>query len=236
MFTKEQAIKNLDKVIANIESARLSLNAHHIVQLVAISKYNTADDIRTLYACGQRAFGENKVQDLKEKSEILVDLPISWHFVGRLQTNKMNQLIDLNPTLMHSLESIEMANELDKRLKVKNKQMKCLLQINSAKEDTKAGVMPELAIQTYRQIKSSFSNIDLIGVMSIGAHTQDSQIIKQSFIETQKIFNELKKEDGATICSMGMSGDYEIAIKQGSNMIRIGSLLFKEDKQCLPKK
>lgn len=225
---KNQAIKNLDEIITNIESARLSVNAHHIVQLVAISKYNTTDDIKTLYECGQRAFGENKVQDLKEKSETLADLPISWHFVGRLQTNKINQLIDLNPVLMHSLESIEMAEELDKRLKVKNKTMNCLLQINSAKEDTKAGVMPEIALQTYKAIKENFSNINLCGVMSIGAHTEDVNVIKQSFITTKAIFDILKN-DGATICSMGMSGDYKLAIELGSNLIRVGSAIFKEN-------
>ncbi|MEJ5168010.1 MAG: YggS family pyridoxal phosphate-dependent enzyme [Arcobacteraceae bacterium] len=225
---KNQAIKNLDEIITNIESARLSLDAHHIVQLVAISKYNTADDIKTLYKCGQRAFGENKVQDLKEKLEILTDLPISWHFVGRLQTNKINQLIDLNPVLMHSLESVEMAEELDKRLKVKNKTMNCLLQINSAKEDTKAGVMPEVAIQTYKNIKENFSNINLCGVMSIGAHTDDENIIKQSFKTTKEVF-DLLKNDGATICSMGMSGDYKLAIELGSNLIRVGSAVFKEN-------
>lgn len=225
---KNQAIKNLDEIITNIESARLSLNAHHIVQLVAISKYNTADDIKTLYACGQRAFGENKVQDLKEKSDILSDLPISWHFVGRLQTNKINQLIDLDPVLMHSLEGIEMAEELDKRLKVKNKTMNCLLQINSAKEDTKAGVMPEVAVQTYKTIKENFSNINLCGVMSIGAHTEDEETIKQSFETTKQIF-DLLQNDGATICSMGMSGDYKLAIELGSNLIRVGSAVFKEN-------
>lgn len=227
-MNENQAIKNLDEIITNIESSRLSLNAHHIVQLVAISKYNTADDIKTLYKCGQRAFGENKVQDLKEKSEILADLPISWHFVGRLQTNKINQLIDLNPVLMHSLESVEMAKELDKRLKVKNKTMNCLLQINSAKEDTKAGVMPQLALETYKNIKKTLSNINLCGVMSIGAHTEDENVIKQSFKTTKEIF-DLLKNDGATICSMGMSGDYKLAIELGSNLIRVGSAIFKEN-------
>jgi PLP dependent protein len=225
-MTKEKAIKNLDNVITNIEKARLKLDDHHIVQLVAISKYSTADEIKTLYESGQRAFGENKVQDLKEKSTILDDFPIQWHFVGRLQTNKINQLIDLNPSLMHSLDSYEMANELDKRLKAKNKTMKCLMQINSAKEESKAGVEPENAIEIYKKIKTDFSNIVLVGVMSIGAHCDDESIIKESFTTTKDIFNALINE-GAVICSMGMSGDYEMAIEHGSNLIRVGSALFK---------
>ncbi|QOG13180.1 YggS family pyridoxal phosphate-dependent enzyme [Arcobacter sp. FWKO B] len=226
-MTKEQSVKNLDEIITKIESARLKCNAHHIVSLVGISKYNTADDIKTLYLSGQRAFGENKVQDLKEKSSQLNDYPISWHFVGRLQTNKINQLIDLAPVLMHSLEDYDLANELDKRLKIKNKKMKCLLQINSAKEESKAGVMPEVAVETYKKIKQDFTNIELIGVMSIGAHSDDKELIKKSFITTKNIFDTLKN-DGATICSMGMSSDYELAIELGSNMVRIGSSLFKD--------
>ncbi len=87
-MTKENAILNLDKIITDIEKARLQLSDHHIVQLIAISKYSTAKDIKTLYNCGQRAFGENKVQDLKAKQEELKDLPISWHFVGTLQKIK----------------------------------------------------------------------------------------------------------------------------------------------------
>ncbi len=107
-MNKEQAVYNLDEVISKAEAARLSLSDHHIVKIVAISKYNTQEDIQTLYEAGQRAFGENKVQDLKEKSVNLDDTPIEWHFVGRLQKNKINNLIDLNPSLMHSLDSLEL--------------------------------------------------------------------------------------------------------------------------------
>ncbi len=102
--------------------------------------------------------------------------------------------------------------------------MNCLLQINSAKEDSKSGVMPEVAIKVYNQIQEQCPNINLKGVMSIGAHSTDTKIIKESFITTHNIFKECT---GATICSMGMSGDFELAIKCGSNMIRVGSALFK---------
>ena len=224
MLSKEKAIQNLDKVIAKIESSRLQLSDHHIVQLVAISKYSNSDDIKTLYEAGQRSFGENKVQDLKEKSAILKDYPISWHFVGRLQKNKINNLIDLNPTLMHSLDSLELAAELDKRLKAKNKTMNCLLQINSAKEDSKAGVMPEDAIEIYKQIQQTYTNIKLKGVMSIGAHSDDRDLIKKSFEITKAIYD---KCEGASICSMGMSNDFDLAISCGANMVRVGSALFK---------
>ena len=224
MLDKKQAIKNLDKVIKKIEFSRLQLNDHHIVQLVAVSKYSTTQDIETLYQAGQRAFGENKVQDLKLKSQELENHPISWHFIGTLQKNKINNLIDLNPTLMHSLDSLDLAQELDKKLKNKNKFMNCLLQINSAKEDTKSGVNPDEAIEIYKEITQKYTNIQLKGVMSIGAMSKDKELIKQSFLTTKTIFD---KCPNATICSMGMSSDFDLAISCGSNMIRVGSALFK---------
>lgn len=224
MLSKEKAIQNLDEVITKIEFSRLQLSDHHIVQLVAVSKYSDVDDIGTLYEAGQRAFGENKVQDLKEKSSALDEYPISWHFVGTLQKNKINNLIDLNPSLMHSLDSLELAEELDKKLKVKDKTMNCLLQVNSAKEQSKSGVMPEVAVETYKRISEKYTNIKLKGVMSIGAHSEDRKVIKESFETTKSIYD---KCPGATICSMGMSSDFDLAISSGANMIRVGSKLFQ---------
>lgn len=223
---KSKAIENLDKLISKVEAARLRISDHHIVKIVGISKYSTSLDIKTLYEAGQRAFGENRVQDLKQKSEDLESLPLEWHFVGRLQNNKINNLIDLNPTLMHSLDSIELAQELNQKLEQKQKTMACLLQINSAKEESKAGVMPEDAVKIYKEIFNNFPYIKLKGVMSIGAHVEDREVIKNSFLTTKSIFDELK-EYGAKYCSMGMSGDFELAISCGSNMIRVGSTLFK---------
>lgn len=223
-MTQNQAIDNLDKIITKIEFSRLQVNDHHIVQLVAISKYSTVEDIKILYDAGQRAFGENKVQDLKEKQELLKELPIAWHFVGSLQKNKINNLIDCNPTLMHSLDSLDLAVELDKKLKAKNKTMRCLLQINSAYEETKSGVDPKEAVTIYKEIEEKYTNIKLQGVMSIGAHSDDKEEILKSFQTTKDIFSQCPN---ATICSMGMSGDFELAITNGSNMIRVGSALFK---------
>lgn len=222
----KKAVGNLDKLISKVEAARLRVSEHHIVKIIGISKYSEANDVATLYKAGQRAFGENKVQDLKAKSEELDELPLEWHFVGRLQKNKINNLIDLKPTLMHSLDSLELALELNKKLEAKNRTMSCLLQINSAKEDSKTGVMPEDAIKIYKQVIEQCPNIKLKGVMSIGAHVEDRKIIKDSFMITKEIFDELKQH-GAKYCSMGMSSDFELAIACGSNMIRVGSSLFK---------
>ncbi len=226
MLTKELAVENLDKVIEKVEAARLQVSHHHIVKIIAISKYSQAQEVATLYGAGQRAYGENKVQDLKEKMEKLEELPLEWHFVGRLQKNKINNLIDLNPTLVQSIDSLDLALEFNKKLEAKNKKINALLQINSAYEEAKAGVMPEEAIEVYKNILASCPNIVLKGVMSIGAHDEDEDIIKKSFETTKKIFDELQPL-GAKYCSMGMSGDFELAIKCGSNMIRVGSSLFK---------
>ena len=225
-MNKETATKNLNNLITKVEGARLKISEHHIVKIIGISKYSTSDDIKILYEAGQRAFGENKVQDLKEKKETLDELPIEWHFVGTLQKNKINNLIDLNPTLIHSLDSLDLAIELNKKLEAKNKKLSALLQINSAYEDTKSGVLPEVAIEIYKQILELCPNVILKGVMSIGANVEDEKVIKESFKITKKIFDELVPF-GAKYCSMGMSGDFELAIACGSNMIRVGSTLFK---------
>ncbi len=226
-MNKQTATKNLDELITKVEGARLRISEHHIVKIIGISKYSTASDIAILYEAGQRAFGENKVQDLKEKSEALDELPLEWHFVGTLQKNKINNLIDLNPTLIHSLDSLDLALELNKKLEAKNRKLSALLQINSAYEETKSGVTPEVALEVYKQIIELCPNIILKGVMSIGAHSEDEKTIKESFKTTKKIFDELVPF-GAKYCSMGMSGDFELAIACGSNMIRVGSSLFKD--------
>lgn len=223
---KSKAISNLDKLISKVEASRLRISEHHIVKIVGISKYSTSEDIKVLYEAGQRAFGENKVQDLKQKSEELEEFPIEWHFIGTLQKNKINNLIDLNPTLVQSLDSLDLAIELNKKLESKNKKLSCLLQINSAYEDSKSGVYPEVAVKTYKDILEKCPNIVLKGVMSIGAHVEDENIIKESFKTTKKIFDELAPFN-PQYCSMGMSSDFELAIECGSNLIRVGSSLFK---------
>ena len=214
-----------DEVLEKIEKARIQTNEHQIVKIVAISKYVDTKAIEGLYKIGQRAFGENKVQDLKQKFESLEQYPLEWHFVGRLQTNKINALLDINPSLIHSIDSYERAIELDKRAEVKGKTPNILLQINSAKEDSKAGVMPEVAVEEFLKIKE-LKNLNLKGVMSIGAHSEDGKKIQKSFETTYSIYEKLQNK-GASICSMGMSVDFELAIRCGSNMLRLGSILFR---------
>jgi len=225
ILDKEVLRSNLDRVIWEIEEARLKVNEHLIVQMVVVSKYTEIENIKILYELGQRNFGENYVQQLHERSNALQDLPIAWHMIGSLQTNKINKLIETNPVLFQGLDSLKLAYELNKRLEAKEKTMNALLQINSANEETKSGVEPQKAVDIYQEIKEKYPHINLKGVMSIGALSNDKNEIKKSFETTYKIFDALKK-DGAQICSMGMSGDFKLAIECGSNMVRIGSKIF----------
>jgi len=214
----------IDELIQRVEKARLRRSEHLIVQIVAVTKYT--DDInvlKRLYEDGQRAFGENRVQDMEKKVNS-IDLPIEWHFIGNLQKNKINKLLKLNPFMIQSINSYELAEAVNKRA---NKPIRCLLEINSAREETKHGLDPDLAIDTYLKIKENLKNINLQGVMTIGALSEDKDEIRKSFRLTYKIFEKLNPY-GAKICSMGMSSDFEIAIEEGSNMIRVGSLLIKD--------
>jgi pyridoxal phosphate enzyme (YggS family) len=213
----------LDELIQRVEAARLRRSEHLIVQIVAVTKYTeNIEPLIKLYNEGQRAFGENRVQDMQKKVEALKDYPIEWHFIGNLQKNKINKLLALEPFMIQSINSYELAEAINKRA---DKPVRCLIEINSSGEPTKHGMEPEIAVDTYLKIKENLPNINLQGVMTIGAHTDDEKAIRESFRKTYKIFEQLKPY-GAKICSMGMSGDFEIAIEEGSNMIRIGSALL----------
>jgi pyridoxal phosphate enzyme (YggS family) len=216
----------LDEVFSNIEEARKEVSLHHIVKIVAVTKYSDSSIVEKLYSIGQRAFGENRVQDLEEKSQILEELPLEWHFIGNLQKNKINKLISLKPSLFQSLDSLELAEQLNSRLQNSNMKMSALLQVNSARESQKSGVEPEKGYDTYMEIRERFPNINLKGIMAMGRHSENESEVRQSFQEAYRVFERVQK-DGATICSMGMSGDYKIAISEGSNMVRLGSVLIK---------
>ena len=214
---------NLEQIWQNINNARISCGAWENVCLIAVSKNVDTDAVQNLYSQGQIEFGENRVQELKRKNEILGDLPLKWHFIGSLQSNKINNLLSLHPTLWQSCNSLELALAVNKRL---NYALDTLLEINSADETSKSGIEISRAVDEYLQIKSECKNLNLCGVMSIGAHSVNENEIKKSFEITYKIFENLQPH-GAKICSMGMSDDYELAIKCGSNMVRLGRILYK---------
>jgi len=222
MTTLEQKL-HFDRIIERVEKARLRVNDHHIVKIVAASKYVDAEAIKSLYAIGQRAFGENKVQDLISKSETLDELPIEWHFIGTLQKNKINHLLSVRPHLFHSIDSIELAHALNERLEREDRTLRALVQINSAYEASKSGFLPEETNEKYLQIMQECPRLQLQGVMSIGAHVEEPTVVRKSFETTRRIFETLPN---AKICSMGMSGDFELAIECGSTLIRLGSILF----------
>jgi len=223
MTTLEQKL-HFDAIIERIEKARLRVSDHHIVKIVAASKYVGSDEIRSLYNIGQRAFGENKVQDMKIKVDALEDLPLEWHFIGTLQKNKINQLMSLNPYMIHSIDSLDLAYALNERLMREGKILRALVQVNSAYEESKSGFNPDEFIDTYTQITSECPNLQLMGIMSIGAHSDETKIIQKSFEITHSLFEKIPN---ATVCSMGMSSDFELAVECGSNLVRLGSLLFK---------
>ena len=214
---------NLEQIWQNIETARQKCGAWENVRLIAVSKNVDTDAVENLYSQGQIEFGENRVQEMKRKCEILSDLPLKWHFIGSLQSNKINHLLSLHPTLWQSCNSYELAVAVDKRA---NFVLDTLLEINSADESSKSGIEISRAVDEYLKIKENCKNLNLCGVMSIGAHSDDLGEIQKSFETTYKIFENLQPH-GAKICSMGMSDDYELAIKCGSNMVRLGRILYR---------
>ncbi|MDA3056734.1 MULTISPECIES: YggS family pyridoxal phosphate-dependent enzyme [unclassified Campylobacter] len=214
---------NLEQIWQNIETARQKCGVWENVRLIAVSKNVDTDAVENLYSQGQIEFGENRVQEMKRKCEILSDLPLKWHFIGSLQSNKINHLLSLRPTLWQSCNSFELALAVDKRA---NFTLDTLLEINSADESSKSGIEISRAIDEYLKIKESCENLNLCGVMSIGAHSDDENEIAKSFETTFRIFENLRQH-GAKICSMGMSDDYELAIKCGSNMVRLGRILYR---------
>ena len=194
--------------------------------VVAVSKSVDTPALEPLLEYGIRNFGENRVKELTRKYEILnAKMPanaIKWHFIGRLQKNKINALLALKPYLWQSCDCLESALAVDKRL---DYELNALLQINAANEASKQGISTQQAIDEYIAICEQCKHLKLKGVMSIGANSDDEKAIIKSFERTYKIFESLKTH-GAKICSMGMSDDYELALKCGSNMLRLGRVLF----------
>ena len=196
------------------------------VTVVAVSKNHTKDDICRLYDQGFRIFGENRVQELLTKIDL--DLPIIWHMIGHLQSNKVKSVVTYCQ-LIHSVDSYSLLKDIDKEACKQAKIMNVLIQVNIAEEITKHGITKDQLPIIIQQAKS-LDNICIMGIMVIGPHTDDIQQIKAVFDEGKVLFDNLHKLQQSnlkpTYLSMGMSNDYEIAIDCGSNMVRIGTLLF----------
>lgn len=200
------------------------------VKIVAVSKTKPNEDILEAYEQGQRIFGENKVQDLVAKSESLPK-DIQWHFIGHLQTNKVKYIAPF-VSLLHAVDSIKLLKEINKQAKKNNRVISCLLQFHIAAEDTKFGLNIEEARVILEDSRfEEFQNIEIAGVMGMATYTNDEKVIRREFAHLVSNFKELKDtffkdQDSFKEISMGMSGDYQWAIEEGSTMVRIGSSIF----------
>jgi len=196
------------------------------VELVAVSKTKSNKEILEAYEAGQKVFGENKIQEMTKKYE---ELPkdIKWHMVGHVQSNKIKYMAPY-VELVHGIDSLKSVKILNKEAKKNNRIIKCLLQLKISNEFTKFGLSEEEIESILNSINSlGLKNIKVIGIMTIGSFTNNMSIAIKEFSMTKKIFDNLKSAfPNLKILSMGMSNDYKIAIKYGSNMIRVGSLIF----------
>ena len=200
------------------------------VRLVLVTKTVEPKRVREAYQAGERDFGENRVQEWQEKKDALPS-DIRWHLIGHLQTNKVKYVIG-QVALIHSLDRIELADAIEKQAKAKGiAEVPCLVQVNMSGEESKFGLDPAEVEDFVRQM-SSRPSIKLLGLMSIGPLTDDGGKIRECFRKTRELRDELKKkfaQYGWDVLSMGMSADYRIAIEEGANMLRIGSLVFPRD-------
>ena len=196
------------------------------VTLVAVSKTKPNEDILEAYEAGQRIFGENKVQEMVQKWE---DLPkdIEWHMIGHVQRNKVKYMAEF-VSLIHGVDSPRLLKEINKQAKKHDRVIPCLLQMHIAEEDTKFGLdQNELFQLIESDAFQAMENIKIVGLMGMATFTDDENQVRREFIQLKSIFDELKtKLNDIAILSMGMSGDYKIAIEEGSNMVRIGSSIF----------
>ena len=192
------------------------------VTLVAVSKTKPNSLILEAYHAGQKIFGENKAQELAQKAE---DLPkdIVWHMIGHLQTNKVKFIAPF-VALIHGVDSIKLLKEINKRAEQNNRVIDCLLQVHIATENTKFGFDITEVKQAITNAKE-FQNIQIIGLMGMATFTDNKQQVIQEFNSLKVVFETLQNEHVTTL-SMGMSGDYQLAIEQGSTMVRVGSAIF----------
>ncbi len=201
--------------------------------LVAVSKTKPVEDIQALYELGQRDFGENYVQELVDK-ETLLPKDIRWHFIGHLQSNKVKYIAPF-VYLIHGVDSLKLLQEINKQALKNNRTIDCLLQMHIAEEETKFG-LDQSEIEAIQLVLPQLNNIQILGFMGMASFSEDMDKVKREFLHLKTHFDLFKiwaeqnpmnaTNQGISILSMGMSGDYQLAIDCGSNMVRIGSLLF----------
>ena len=195
-------------------------------KLCAVSKMHPADDIQKAYDLGQRIFGENKANELCAKAEILPK-DIEWHFIGHLQRNKVRQILPY-VSCIQSLDSVRLAETIEKEAAKLNRTVDCMLEFHLASSDTnKTGLLPQEADMMLEEC-AKLPHLHLVGMMTMGPHTDEVNEIRSVFAEGYKLFTRLSHDNSdIQILSMGMSDDYLLALEAGSNMVRIGSKLFR---------
>ena len=218
----------MNSIRENIESLNLELNRK--AKLVAVSKTKPEELLLEAYDSGQRIFGENKVQELCSKYE---NLPkdIKWHMIGHLQKNKVKYIAPF-VALVHSVDSMALAKEINKRALQNNRTIDILLQVKITDEETKFGLSRESLLETIEtQEFQTLQNIRVIGLMGMASNTSDENKVRQEFKSLKQVFESIKKSYKLanvelTELSMGMSGDYKLAVEEGSTMVRVGSSIF----------
>jgi pyridoxal phosphate enzyme (YggS family) len=202
------------------------------VKLVAVSKTHGPETIMEAYNAGHRAFGENRVQEMMEKQPVLPG-DIEWHHIGHLQTNKVKYLAPF-VSMIHAVDSMKLLKEVNKQAAKFNRVIPCLLQVHIAEEETKFGLSGEELSQLIEGITTSnFPNISLAGLMGMATFTEDTTLVRKEFRFLKRLFDNIKinykdKLPQFKELSMGMSGDYSIAVEEGSTIVRVGSLIFGE--------
>ena len=228
---------NLDALRAHIEEhAQRSGRSGEAVRLIAVTKTRSPQEISQAVACGVRDLGENKVQEFLGKYDEVMELvsdqqPLRWHLIGHLQRNKVRQIID-KVYLIHSVDSLRLAREIDKRAKAADLQVRVLVQVNAAGEESKFGVAPEAVKDLVLEILDSCPNIRIMGLMHMAPLAQDPEEVRHYFTEVKELYDQLSALDHPaldfSVLSMGMSGDYGVAIEEGATDVRIGTAVFGE--------
>lgn len=207
--------------------AKVQKDIENKATLVAVSKTRTKEEIEETYNCGCRIFGENRVQELKDK----YDSRYEWHLIGHLQRNKVKDVVPL-VSMIESLDSLRLAQEIEKECSKINKIMPVLVEVNISREENKTGIYFEECLSFVKNCMK-FEHLDIQGLMCVGPLTDDEEHIHECFEKMRVLFQRLQTEygkDKIKYLSMGMSQDYPIALEHGSNLVRIGSLIFGKRK------
>jgi pyridoxal phosphate enzyme (YggS family) len=219
---------NYETLLSNVNQICTSIGRNfNDIMIVAISKTFPVENIKMLHKLGHIHFGENKVQELKEKYQKLIDTNIKWHLVGHLQTNKVKYIVPFI-TLIHSVDNIKLALEINKNAQKINRTIDILVQVNTSDEPQKSGIAPSETRSLCKEI-SKLEHLRLKGLMTIGMLTDNEDIIRENFRTLANLYKELETEfKDFQYLSMGMTSDYKIALEEGANILRIGSAIFGE--------